>query len=167
MRKKLKTCRGATIAEMLIAIVLLALLTAGGITATSAVMAGYHRMMEAAHADILASTVIETFSNEVRLGRDFLPDPDGKSFQLDSAFFGEDTTLTLAGGRLVAQKSGATDKPLLSDDTYDGLHLAKLTFEKVEPTGAGGRTVYAIRFDVCNASGGTLWSGEANAAPMQ
>lgn len=176
MSKKLKTCRGVSIAEMLVAVVLLALLTAGGITAASAVMASYNRMKEAANADILASTVIEAISNEVRLGRNIVDpaDPAAATYPddhltLDSAFFGEEATLQLdADGRLVAQPKGTTlpddQKALLSDDTYNGLKLTGLEFEK---DGAGTRTAYVIRFSVCNSADDVLWSGQADAAPMQ
>ena len=179
MNKKLKSRRGTSIAEMLVAVIVLALLTAGGITATSAVMASYIRMKEAAHAEILASTVFEALSNEIRLGRDIgvASDPAGgdkNCLTLTSAYFGEGAELKLEDGRLVAQKAGASDlKQVLSDSAYNGLHLDELKFEEVPsgaPAGSGsgtpGRTVYAISFTVCNSSNSELWKGSASTAPM-
>ena len=165
MRKKLKTCRGTSIAEMMIAVILLALLTAGGITAASAVMASYNRMKEAANADILASTVIETISNEVRLGRE-ISSVDGKSLTLDSAFFGEGAELKEESGRLVAQPAAAAGSPapdpkqLLSESTYNGLHLDGLEFDVTSG-------VCTVSFSVLNSSDQVLWNDSAAASPLQ
>lgn len=179
MTKKLKSRRGTSIAEMLVAVIVLALLTAGGITAVSAVMASYIHMKEAAHADLLASTVFEALSNEIRLGQDIsLPTSDpakttSESLTLTSAYFGEGTELKLDNGRLVAQKTGETDsKQVLSDSAYNGLHLDGLSFEEipasVPPAGSGtpARAVYKISFTVCNGSNSELWKGSASTAPM-
>ena len=175
MRKKLKICRGSSIAEMLVAVALLAILTAGGITAASAVMASFNRTRQAANADILASTVIEAFSNEVRLGRNITAPASATpstELKLDSAFFGEGATIKGQDGHLVAipkDPSGASAKELLSEDTYNGLKLTDPTFAKVEPTpaGTGSKTVYTIAFSVLDGSGDVLWTGSADAAPLQ
>lgn len=176
MKKKIKSSRGVSIAEMLVAVVLLSLLTAGGVTVTAAVMANYIRMKEAANADILASTVIEALSNEIRLGRDIkLTGTDPAVLTLTSAYFGDGAELTLDEdtGRLVAKKTGEPDqKQILSDSAYSGLHLKDLKFEKEVPSGAPavggtpGRTVYTISFTVCNSSNSELWKNSASAAPM-
>ncbi len=172
MIKKLKNRRGTTIVEMLVAVVLLALLTAGGIIATAAVMTSYIHMREVSNAEILASTVIETLSNEIRLGRNITdPGTSGSgTLQLDSSFFGEDTSLTLdADNRLVAQGAGSTDKQLLSKSAYHGLHLENLTFSaRKDASGAAdARLVYTIGFAVCNGSGRELWNDSSAAVPMQ
>lgn len=174
MKKKIKSCRGVSIAEMLVAVVLLSLLTAGGVTVTAAVMSNYIRMKEAANADILASTVIEALSNEIRLGQDInLPEVDpstatSKRLTLTSAYFGEGAELKLNDGRLVAREDGESElKQVLSDNAYSGLHLEDLTFKKEEGSGATtGRTVYKISFTVCNGSNSELWKNSASAAPM-
>lgn len=172
MIKKLKARRGTTIVEMLVAVVLLALLTAGGIIATAAVMTSYIHMREVSNAEILASTVIETLSNEIRLGRDITDPGEGGSsntLKLDSSFFGEDTSLTLdADNRLVAQGAGSSgsDKQLLSKSAYHGLHLERLTFS-ARKDASGARLVYTIGFAVCNGSGRELWNDSSAAVPMQ
>ena len=174
MFKKLKTRRGMTIAEMLVAVALLALLTAGGIVAAAGVMASYRHMKDVANADILASTVIEALSNEVRLGRDIQDPgtaPDNGRLELDSAFFGEGTTLTLdttSGKRLVAQTTDAsgtiTEHQLLSENTYNGLQLDDLGFTM---DSASGRPVYTIAFTVRDDAGTALWSDSAAASSLQ
>ena len=172
MIKKLKNRRGTTIVEMLVAVVLLALLTAGGIAAAAAVMTSYIHMREVSNAEILASTVIETLSNEIRLGRNITDPGEGGSdiLTLDSSFFGEDTAITLdADKRLVAQRTGSTDKQLLSKSAYHGLHLENLTFtaKKDESGAPDARMVYTIGFAVCNSSDHELWNDSSAAVPMQ
>lgn len=168
MIKKLKNQRGVTIAEMLTAVALLALLTAGGITVASGVLASYNRMKEAANADILASTVIEAISNEVRLGHGPSIGASDGILQLDSAFFGEDAALQLdaASGHLVAVAKDpaggtATQKELLSADTYGTLHLDALKFTM------DAAPVCAFEFSVLNDSGQELWHNSASASPLQ
>lgn len=195
MRRKLKSRRGVTIVEMLVALILLSLLTAGGVSATTAVMADYNRMQDSANAEILASTAIEAISNEIRLGKnikvlnedgDEVTDPDvtGVSLQLEmSVFSGEKATLSLdAAGHLAAVSYDAVGniivpaKQMLSESAYSGLHLEKLEFKKVE-SGSGlpdgtettGRTVFTISFSVYHDGGDdseALWKGEVSAAPM-
>lgn len=182
MKKKIKSSRGVSILEMLIALLLLSLLSAGGVTATTAVMSDYNHMGEAANAEILASTVIETISNEIRLGNDIsvvLPDPTattGESLALDSAFFGENTEIKLKDNCLIAETkdSGGTivTKQVLSEDTYSGLHLKDLTFKRVEEgtvlgsTEMTGRTAFEIGFTVYSDYSNELWKGSVSVAPM-
>lgn len=183
MKKKIKSSRGVSILEMLIALLLMSLLSAGGVAATTAVMSDYNHMGEAANAEILASTVIETISNEVRLGHDIsvvVPDPTastGECLALDSAFFGENTELKLEDKCLIAETKDSdgnlvAKKQVLSEDAYSGLHLKDLTFEKVDSgtpaggIGTAGRTVFMIGFTVYSDHSNELWKGSVSAAPM-
>ena len=161
--KKLKNSRGMTLVEMLIAVMLLALLTAGGVTATTAVMANYTRMADAANAEILASTVIESLSNEIRLGRNIkveesvLSSGINDTLILDSAVFGNGTTLKLDGdGHLeaVTEVPGADPIQVLS-----GLKLTDLQFTQ------SGSTV-TISFTVVSDYSGNLWDGSVTVSSM-
>lgn len=183
MKKKIKSSRGVSILEMLIAVLLLSLLSAGGVTATTAVMSDYNHMGEAANAEILASTVIETISNEIRLGNDISVGPDptattGESLTLDSAFFGENTELKLVDKCLIAETKDSegnviATKQVLSEDTYSGLHLKDLKFERVESgttilgsTDIAGRTAFEIGFTVYSDYSNELWKDSVSVAPM-
>ena len=172
MKKKLKSGKGTTLVEMLVALVLLSLLTAGGVAATSAVMTDYNKMSEAARADLLASTVIEAINNEVRLGRDFTVEASAPSeLRLDSAFFGADSCIKLEDGKLVAEITGSTPvKQLLSDKTYGGLKLAELNFTAVSAAAGGStgeRPVFNVSFEVKSAYGdAALWSGSVDVASL-
>ena len=170
MKKKLKNKRGVSILEMLIAVLLLSLLTVGGVAATTVVMADYKRMGEVANAEILASTVAEAISNEIRLGRNIVDRAaDETVLTLDSVFFGEKAELKLDAGRLVAIVNGDTTNPkqVLSEDTYDGLQLRDLKFEKVPAsTGTTGKTTYEISFTVYSGISGELWKHSVSAAQM-
>lgn len=185
MKKKLKSGKGTTIVEILVALILLSLLTAGGVAATSAVMTDYNHMSEAARADILASTVIEAINNEIRLGRDLTVDASNPSeLRLDSAYVGVDSLIRLDGGKLVAVVETAPGPPpttelkqLLSEKTYGGLRLDNLTFVKVDkgallPDGSvnAGKSVFIVSFEVMSEYGGAsaapLWSGSVAVAPL-
>lgn len=176
MRKKLKSRLGVTILEMLVALLILSLLTAGGVAATSAVMADYNHMTEASNADILASTVIEAISNEIRLGRGITLDGDDAIRLEKSSFFGEDVKLKLDDdGYLVVETTDALGNPVLnqvlSERAYGGLKLEELTFTKItegDPAGTGtvGRTAYEFSFKVISEASGELWEKTASAAPM-
>ena len=169
--KKLKNACGMTIVEMLIAVMLLALLTAGGVTATTAVMASYTRMSDVSNAEILASTVVESLSNEIRLGRNIqVVNSTGAEvttgtdtfLRLDSAVFGDRTTLQLdANGHLVAKTVTGTDPiiPILTDHTYSGLKLKDLSFEK-------SGDAFKISFTVYSDHLGDLWNGSVTVSSM-
>lgn len=183
MKKKIKSSRGVSILEMLIALLLLSLLSAGGVAATTAVMSDYNHMGEAANAEILASTVIETISNEIRLGNDISVGPDptettGESLALDSAFFGENTEIKLKDNCLIAvtkdnEGNVIATKQVLSEDTYSGLHLKDLTFKRIKEgtllggsTEMTGRTAFEIGFTVYSDYSNELWKDSVSVAPM-
>lgn len=179
--KKLKSRKGTTLAEMLVALILLSLLTAGGAAATSAVMTDYNKMSEAARAELLASTVIEAINDQVRLGNDLTI--EGDALRLDSAFFGEDSLIRLEGDRLVAEVkassgTGTETKNILSEKTYGGLKLDELTFQEVLKDGVvpdlvskAGKSVFIVSFQVKSAYGDAasapLWSGSVAVAPLR
>ena len=192
MARKLKSRRGVSVAEMLIAVLLLSLLTAGGITVAAGVMAVHNHMVSASNAEILASTVAETITNEIRLGKDISVTPipagtDTNSLMLNSVRLGADAVLRLDDGRLVAdtqvyESGAATPKTvqLLAETVYGELKLSELTFapinkdDDVPPPngvtgtpGTAGRTAYTVTFTVESEQDGKLWHGSVSAAPMQ
>lgn len=192
MMRKLKNRRGATMVEMLVAIVVLALLTCAGIAAAAAAMANFLHMNDAANADILASTVLETVAAEVRQGQNIalteaLTDPtatEGNSLTLDSVRWGTGIELKLGtdtgnAGRLVAvvpDAAGATEeREVLPEKAYAGLRLKDLTWTKVGEGGANsdagitnaGREVYTVTFTVCNDRDNELWHSTVTVAPMR
>ena len=184
MKTKLKSRAGVTLIEMLVAVILLALLTAGGAAAANAVLASRNRMIEAANAEILASTAAEALANEIRLGSDFevvsVGSGTDNGLKLDSVQFGPDTVLKLDTAtdkayRLVAETAGTTldVKQILAEKVYSGLYIDELKFtevEKKDPTVATGidatRTGYTVTFKVFNSQGVQLWADEVTSAPM-
>ncbi len=147
MRKKLRSRRGFSLTETLICVVLLALMTAAGTTVASSVLSTRNDMMEVADAQVLASTVLEAVSNEIRYGRDVTLDADNK-LTLTSSTFGENTVFAVAAsGGHVTVESNATEsmddsyKKLLSDSAYTmGLQVKDLSF-KLEGTNSVTITV--------------------------
>lgn len=190
MMRKLKNRRGATMVEMLVAVVVLALLTCAGIAAAAAAMANFLHMNDAANADILALTVLETVAAEVRQGQNIalteaLTDPaatEGNSLTLDSVRWGTGIRLELdADGRLVAVDPDTTlpaeeqTRQLLPEKAYTGLTLKGLTWTKVGEMEANsdagityaGREVYTVTFTVCNDRDNELWHSTVTVAPMR
>lgn len=192
MRRKCKSRAGVTILEMLVAVILLSILTAGGVAATAAAMTNQLYKAEVSNAEILASTVTEAIANEVRLGSgakvvkdDGTAETDGTPgprLSLDSALFGPGTTLHLDdAGRLVAETPvpGAVGDPpairqVLSEDAYAGLYLADLAFTAVakdtptDPT-TGAKTQkasFTVSFTVMSTRSGQLWAGTVSLAPI-
>lgn len=180
MRRKLKARRGMTILEMLAALLIMSMVTAGGVAAASAVMSHYNRMTEAANAEILASTVIEAVSNEIRLGKVDKDNTAGGTLALEkSTFSGENAEIKLEDGKLAAEytyedSSGGTTtvtKQVLSRDAYSDIYGArgvlKLKELKFEVSGAGDeKTVVTFSFTVFSDYSDELWSGEVSASPM-
>ena len=174
MRRKLKARRGMTILEMLAALLIMSMVTAGG------VMSHYNRMTEAANAEILASTVIEAVSNEIRLGKVDKDNTAGGTLALEkSTFSGENAEIKLEDGKLAAEytyedSSGGTatvTKQVLSRDAYSNIYGArgvlKLKELKFEVSGAGDeKTVVTFSFTVFSDYSDELWSGEVSASPM-
>ena len=170
MRRKLKARRGMTILEMLAALLIMSMVTAGGVAAASAVMSHYNRMTEAANAEILASTVIEADKDNTA----------GGTLALEkSAFSGENAEIKLEDGKLAAEytyenSSGGTTtvtKQVLSRDAYSDIYGArgvlKLKELKFEVSGAGDeKTVVTFSFTVFSDYSDELWSGEVSASPM-
>ena len=193
MRRKCKSRAGVTIVEMLVAVILLAILTAGGVAATAAAMTNQLYKAEVSNAEILASTVTEAIANEVRLGSGAkVLNADGSGvangtpglrLNLDSALFGPGTTLRLDDtGRLVAETPvpGAVGGPpairqVLSEDAYAGLYLADLAFTAVpagtktdpaDPSIQTQKASFTVSFTVMSTRSGQLWAGTVSVAPI-
>lgn len=164
----LRDQKGFTLAETLIAIAILAIVTVGGATASSAVLTARNRMIETANAEVLGSTAAEALADELRFGRSIKAAAAGSNaITLDSALFGDDTTLQLVDGFLTAAVedtagSGSVSHDLLSRKSYDGLTFGNdgLAFTADPATGH-------VRVELKVYSGtNVLWEGEFTVAPL-
>lgn len=118
---------GFSLAESLIAIAILALLSAGIMTVTAAVLSARSSMEEAAACQTLASNAILTIADEVRYGQNVRDTSEG--ICLDSPTYGENTRFVLTDGRLIAM-SGEGSYELFSGSFYGALKISGLTIER-------------------------------------
>ncbi len=139
MRKKLRSRRGFSLTEVLICVVLLALMSAAGATVASAVLSTRNDMLETADAQVLASTVLEAVSNEIRYGEYVTLTTTGRTttLTLTSSTFGVNTEFSAESGHVtvassvITSSTGESYKKLLPDSAYTmGLTVTGLTFEK-------------------------------------
>ncbi len=95
LRKKLKSDRGLTLIEMVVATGILALL--GMMLSTGLFLArdSYNNVTEEAEGQLLLSTLSDLLSNELRYARDIETTADGKLEHYTSASYGSNTTLAI------------------------------------------------------------------------
>lgn len=95
LREKLKSDRGLTLIEMIVATGILALL--GLMLHTGLFMArdSYNNVTEESETQLLLSTLSNLLSNELRYARDVTTTGDGKLEHYTSAVYGANTTLAI------------------------------------------------------------------------
>lgn len=167
IRKKLYSHRGFSLTEMLICVVLLALMTAAGVTVSAAVLSTRSDMLETADAQILASTVLEAVANEIRYGEDVAFDAANK-LTLTSTTFGEKTEFMPTAGRVTVTSAAIdTDRtdgvritePLLPDAAYTSLRVTGLTFEAKDGS-------FVLITVTVQGRGTQSWSKELTVTPL-
>ena len=162
MRRKTRSRKGGfTLAETLVVIVLLALMTSAGAVGVSAVMATRVGMIQAADAEILGSTAFQAIANELRFGQNIKVGDDdqaGESVSLDSLTYGLNKKILLESGKL---KYGDADKDqVLSESAYSGLDISSLQFVRQDDGSI------KISLAVSGNKGKQLWSGEVTVVPL-
>ncbi len=137
MRKKLRSRRGFSLTETLLCVALLALMTAAGTTVASTVLSTRNDMMEVADAQVLASTVLEAVSNEIRYGEYVTLDTtvSDNKLTLTSSTFGENTEFAVEASdghvTVTSTAMGGGSEKLLPDSAYTmGLKVTDLSFAK-------------------------------------
>lgn len=185
MRQNKRKRKGFTLAETLIVVVILGLLTAAGVAGISAVMATRVGMIQTADAEILGSTAFQALSNELRFGHIIEINKD--YVILDSVTYGPDAKIELQkddnGIRLVCSKEvenesqndtessqeGNSDSQetkktvstaILSESTYSGLSISGLEFGKCNDNKS-----ITVLLTISGAKG-ELWSEEFAITPL-
>ncbi len=175
--RKLKSRRGVTLAETLICVALLAIMTAGATVVSGVVISTRSGMIATADSQIVGSTVLEALSKEVRYGRNIKTesitetDPGGVSTTidliktLDSVSFGSGVSFSVTTGRVVATGAALSASPdgtklLLPEEAYSGLKVKAL---RMEVTGEGN---VVITVTVAGRNDGELWTGEVTVKPL-
>lgn len=113
--KKLKTEKGFTLTEMLIAVAILSLLSALLVTGTRLAVKSYAEVTDESNAQVLLSTCATMLRNELSNARDVELSEDG----VLSYKKGESSTITtlkMSGGQITVSELGV-ETPLVSDVT--------------------------------------------------
>ena len=129
MKRRLKSRAGFTLAEVLIVIMIMSLVTAAGATLTGTLLGERLDMIRAADAEILGSNVLQTLANELRFGKNIEVGDDNASVTLDSATYGIGAKLRVEEGKLVA---GQEKHMVLNDSSYNGLMITGLVLTKTD-----------------------------------
>lgn len=117
MRKMLKSKRGFTLSELLIAVLILGLVTAGAAVGVNASLKAYHASVQASEARMLLSTLSESVMDELRYAENISADGDNPSYT--SANYGIGATLQdNDDGQIVAFTTGSS---IIGTGAYNGL----------------------------------------------
>lgn len=157
--KKLRSRAGFSLTEMLIAVAVLAIMSAAGAVVTGTVLSTRQDMLEAGDAQVLASTTLEALAKEIRYGKNVRL--DGGTVTLDSQFFGEGASFKCAAGRVQASGKGVSgdEEKFLTDKAYTSLKITDLKFE---PSSGDGITI-SLKVE---GRRGELWSQELTVVPL-
>lgn len=153
--RKLKTRSGFSLAETLITVAILAIVTAGGVVVAGQVIDTRNAMIETADSQVLAATALEALADEVRFGQEIVIEES--TLTLNSTTFGYRAQIMLDNNRIVAVVNGET-QDLLAEKAYTGLKITCLSF--TEADGA-----VTISLTVEGRSGGA-WSRSLTVRPL-
>lgn len=161
--KKLVSKRGFTLAEMLIAVLLLGIVTAMEAVITSAVLNNTVMAKEMAQAEILGSEALDNIQAELRFAMNIKVGDGVVTFNHDKA--NEGCVLALNDeGRIILeikQPDGSVNKDeLFVGVSYGNLTISQLTFEEDKAQGSVKTTVYVSFGDKA------LWSGSVSVRPI-
>lgn len=164
---------GFSLAEMLVTLIILSLLTAAAGMGVSQALWQRSQSIALADAQTVASTAAQVITDQLRYGQ-IGPVEDDGAILLSSGIYQAPVTMGLDGdGRLITQGATAgsggtvrgTAHALLGEDAYCGLHLSQLEFD----VDKSGDTVNFVTVSLSVAKAGetdSLWSLEFSVAPM-
>lgn len=164
LRKKLKSSKGFSLVEYLIAMLILALVSSAACVGISTALQTRNQSIVAANAQTVASTAAQAVADQVRYGQISAVSSD--YIELTSSTYGTRVRLQLSGGRLVAQSVDGAGVPvggayaLLGDMAYNGLNVDTLKFD---PHETGGELDWV---EISLSVGGGLWSLNWSVAPL-
>lgn len=118
--KKLRSRKGFTLTELMVAIVVLGLLTLAVSVGTSASLQVYYQTTTLSESQVLASTLSQAITDELRFAGEIKTDPDGALLSYTSRYYGKDVSLSCdSAGKVLV---GAT--PLIGDGAYTSFTAA-------------------------------------------
>ncbi len=172
-QRKRRARGGFSLAEMLVTLIILSLLTAAAGMGVSQALYQRSQSIALADAQTVASTAAQVITDQLRYGQIAQVESDG-AIVLSSGIYKAPVTMGLDGrGQLITQGATAGSggvvrgeaHALLGEDAYCGLHLSQLEFD-VNKT---GDTVDRVTVSLSVAKAGeteSLWSLEFSVAPL-
>lgn len=124
--KKLKSRGGFSLAEMLVAMLILTMMSMVACMGISTAMEDRAKAITVADAQAVASTAAQAVSDQVRYGR--ISQVGSDYIELTSSTYGSKVKLRLEDGRLVASTAAGVQYALLGEKAYSGLNVDALTF---------------------------------------
>lgn len=155
--RKLKGRRGFSLAELLVAMLILTMVSMVACMGISTATADRIKAITMADAQSVASTAAQAVSDQVRYGQ--ISNVGSDYIELTSSTYGNKVKLCLEGGRLVAQSTSGVNNALLGENAYSGLAVDSLEFEA--DTSAGKVEAVKITLSV-----GGSWSLTWTVAPL-
>lgn len=155
--RKLKGRRGFSLAEMLVAMAILTMMSMVACMGITTALQDRAKAITVADAQSVASTAAQAVSDQVRYGQIVKVESD--YIELTSNTYGSKVKLCLDGGRLVAQNASGASYALLGEKAYSDLSVDELTFA---PDISGGK-VESVDIHLSVAG---IWSLDWTVAPL-
>ena len=111
LRRRLRSRRGLTLTELLLAVAIMGILFSAIATGVSAAAKVYRKSVAVSDAQTLSTNVINALENELRYARNI--EDTGSECRFDSDIFGSGVSVTSDGGRI---KIGGYD--LMAEGAY-------------------------------------------------
>lgn len=165
-RRKCRSRKGFSLAETLVAVLILGLLSSAAALGVSQALWQRNKSIALADAQTVASTAAGIVTDQLRYGRIASVESDGAIILASGVYqtpvrIGRDEN-----GYLVTQGlSGGKEYALLGEKAYCGLHLSGLTFEIVPESGDTVKKVN-VTLAVAGSDDTELWSLEFSVAPV-
>lgn len=164
LRKRLKGRGGFSLAECLVALLILSMMSSVACMGITTALQDRAKAIAIADAQSVAATAAQAVGDQIRYGQ--ISGVGTDYIQLTSSTYGNQVTLKLDGGRLVAENAAGTQYTLLGEKAYSGLTIKELTFT-ADPDPLG-EEVHAVSLTLSvGGESGTLWTLEDyTVAPM-
>lgn len=156
---KLKSRGGFSLAEMLVAMLILTMMSMVACMGISTAMEDRAKAITVADAQAVASTAAQAVSDQVRYGR--ISQVGSDYIELTSSTYGSKVQLKLEDGKLVALTAGGKRYALLGEKAYSDLSVDALSFVGHESAPGVLESV-----DVSLSVAGGIWSLSWTVAPL-